>query len=801
MEETKTVELSDLVGTRKCIIQDDVKNTLDEYAKIYYASNLELGKANFDSREAVHFSNFNIIPLSKIETSQQFPIEENVVITLDMYIDSLQTGIPSKFGFGFFAEKSEEMIGLNLGYQKNFMRVDKLLEVYLKKKNLTKPLNKKRFDFPINEWINVKIEKKAKTAFISFYKGNRILAEKKLNFPYKVTTFSFYSLACSAYISNVRLNDRDDFFGILKELSLINKFLSVAKLTDKTSKNNPDKNRYLKMIKSGDEYRKTLLALPSIKYSFTTALNEKGKLQFGYGIDNSGYLLNNETQFKIILIDEKNQNFSLFEKTINPSQNNDEKGWIDKTIDLSEFSGQTVKLDFITQPAKSQGKFTLNDLNIAAWSNPIIVYPPEQSQKPNIILISIDTQRADRFGTYGYNRPTTPNIDAFAKDGIVFENAISTAPYTLPSHMSIFTSLYPSEHGVTHWTYKLDNSKTIYSEIIKEAGYRTAAFTAGSYVSGQFGFYRGFDSYYDSPYTLGENELSTTYEKAQKWLEDNHKYPFSMFFHTFEVHPPFFREDFVPDSLKDKKELSLNDNKIKWNAIYDSHVLYMDKYIGKLIGDLKRLGVYNNTIIVLTSDHGEELFDRTDELAGHGHTLYRDQIHVPLIVIYPNNIPADKRVSNIVSTIDIAPTILEYAGISIPHEFQGKSLQPLISGDKNNEKSFAYSECTNKGPERKSVVYDKYHYINIPDKRRAPGQGPISRLYPLRQRELFIFNEKPLEKTEISKGNKDSVKFLQTLIDDFISTPGKAESQEVQRNKINLDPETIKRLKALGYIK
>ncbi|HEX3035185.1 MAG TPA: sulfatase, partial [Thermodesulfobacteriota bacterium] len=255
----------------------------------------------------------------------------------------------------------------------------------------------------------------------------------------------------------------------------------------------------------------------------------------------------------------------------------------------------------------------------------VIPYPYLLSfkpERPNVILISIDTLRADHLSCYGYSRNTSPNIDRFAKDSVLFKNTIAQAPWTLPSHMSLFTSLYPSSHGVILKDRRLDNKHLTIAEILQNAGYETVAFTDDGYLSRKFG-YQGFDDFDDTSYYFhGSGGVETIYKKAVNWLRDSHPKPFFLFLHTYEVHAPF---DPPPDydiySDKNykgivevfgksndyyeriKPQMTLKDYHYVIDK-YDGGIYYTDHFLGKLFKELKDLGLYDKSIIVITSDHG-----------------------------------------------------------------------------------------------------------------------------------------------------------------------------------------------------
>ncbi len=328
----------------------------------------------------------------------------------------------------------------------------------------------------------------------------------------------------------------------------------------------------------------------------------------------------------------------------------------------------------------------------------------------NLILISIDTLRADHLGCYGYHRNTSPNIDQLAKEGILFENAFSQSYFTLPSHMSIFTSQYPSVHqmnDIENLSKYLPEYKTTLAEVLKKHGYTTVAFTGGGWVAPEFGFGQGFDNY---------TTINTFYKNTElldnvfRWLDNNQDKKFFMFIHTYTVHAPYippkpFKGMFdnnysgnIADTIKKMNSVCENkscetpyeyfhssintsDPRDVYHviALYDEGIRYVDYCIGKLLEKLKKLGLDRKTVIVLTSDHGEDLLEH-GWIAEH-HDLYDEQIHTPLIIKLPYNI--SKKVKKMVENIDIMPTVLHI--LDIPEKLSSMQGENVFSSLEKQE--------------------------------------------------------------------------------------------------------------------
>ncbi|MCH8004066.1 MAG: sulfatase [Nanoarchaeota archaeon] len=369
--------------------------------------------------------------------------------------------------------------------------------------------------------------------------------------------------------------------------------------------------------------------------------------------------------------------------------------------------------------------------------NYIPSYTPNKELKefPNIIFIVMDTLRADHVSYYGYHLNTTPNIDNIAKDSVVFDNAISSSPWSLPSHASFFTGKYTSSHGTTRANPYLNEDEITLAEVLKEKGYNTVGFVGGSYIKKTYGIGQGFNTYIDRidffEYILTFNDLnimniiSNNFPNAYKifgsdgektseelnkdifkWLDKNKAQPFFMFINYFDAHDPYnlgkeFRDKFTNKTGKDlssdgsylymfDRSDEVPQEEIDYMIeLYDTEIFFLDYNFGKFIDKLDQLGIKDNTIIIITSDHGEEFYEHGSFV--HGRTLYEEVIHVPLIFYYPKEFQS-KRIDKRVEIIGIFPTILDILDIEIPEDVDATSLLPLINNVPGYDKEFAKSE-------------------------------------------------------------------------------------------------------------
>lgn len=324
------------------------------------------------------------------------------------------------------------------------------------------------------------------------------------------------------------------------------------------------------------------------------------------------------------------------------------------------------------------------------------------SRLPHIILVSIDTLRADHLSCYGYERQTTPILDSLASQGVLFELCQAQAPWTLPSHASIFTGLTVQSHGTTLSSgneHKLDPTLASMPVFLHENGYRTAGFVNVRFLTQPFGFAAGFDHFVFDP----ENGIKAevTVNNAIAWLraelavqeETEESAPLFMFIHFWDVHAPYDPPDpfanFFTDQIREaRSEWAVGENDEVLNpgdrnlfvARYDGSVSYVDYQLGILFNELRRLEISENTLVIITSDHGEEFLEHGGVY--HGETLFQEQLHVPLIISGPG-LPAGETKSDPCGLFDLFPTMIGQTDFAIPDSLDGID---LFSGEYNSER-------------------------------------------------------------------------------------------------------------------
>jgi arylsulfatase A-like enzyme/Flp pilus assembly protein TadD len=285
-----------------------------------------------------------------------------------------------------------------------------------------------------------------------------------------------------------------------------------------------------------------------------------------------------------------------------------------------------------------------------------------------VLLVTADTLRADRLGCYGGARAATPNVDALARDGVLFEQAVTPVPLTLPAHVSLFTGTVPARHGVTsNGGHRLREEATTLAEILRARGYATAAVVAAFPLDGRFGLAQGFDLYDDrlppvGPVVNRARRGAEVTDRALGWIREKAREPWLLWLHYFDPHDPYE----PPEPFAARYA----------GAPYEGEVAYLDSCLGPAFEAARAAGRKRGTLIVFTADHGEGLGDHGEPY--HGLFLYDATVRIPLVLSLPGRLPAGTRVSSQVRLIDVLPTVLELCGGSAPPEAQGESLLGAI---------------------------------------------------------------------------------------------------------------------------
>jgi arylsulfatase A-like enzyme len=440
----------------------------------------------------------------------------------------------------------------------------------------------------------------------------------------------------------------------------------------------------------------------------------------------------------------------------------------------------------------------------------------EPEGPPNIVLITLESLRTDHLEVLGGARSTAPYLEALGGEAVVYEDAHAVTSWTLASHASIFTGLYPTAHRTTGPKSRLNDSYTTLAEILSENGYQSAGVASGPYLTTAYNLHQGFELYDDSPAEAVDLDAhaDVTNPQMESLLEEflnrqrDPTRPFFLFAYYWDPHydyipPPPYDEMFVDDECEavDVTEYEATNRvhaRIRPGQLrfvisqYDGEIRWTDESLGKLFRLLKEKGLWEDTAVVVTSDHGEEFFDHGHK--GHKHNLYAETVRVPLIIKYPRGRPRG-RDARLVSLVDLFPTILDLAGVTSPVPHQGRS---LIGPPPDSERAIYHellsifffprpgkSGMTKRVEEWFAVRQGDYKLITVPRKRRV---------------ELYHVLEDPEEKVDVAAAETAKVKELLEMLDRWQSRTQELSRGPAEAGEAELDPDALERLRSLGYL-
>jgi len=426
---------------------------------------------------------------------------------------------------------------------------------------------------------------------------------------------------------------------------------------------------------------------------------------------------------------------------------------------------------------------------------------PELAPRGPIIVIAIDTLRADHLGLYGYERDTSPRLDALAMEGTVFEHAFATASWTLPSMTSLLTGTWPREHGAGYSRARngrrrfsrLREEVPTLAELLRDVGYATGAVANVGFMSPRFGFGRGFDTYdWVSSTDEESRRAGESVDRALAWIDDNDDGPFFFMLHLFDPHrhfdaPPPFRGKFT-EAYRDRygDTLATLESRIEAErqsdlefhvAAYDEEIAYTDDQVGRFVDGLRERGLWDQALVVLTADHGESLHDHGER--GHGGTLYNELIRVPFVVWGVG--PTGMRERAPVSLVDFVPTALQWAGAPAPPGLPGTSLLGPLAGIVPFPARLIAAEIEVNGNDVQAVIRWPYKLI--------AGPGAESMM-------LFDLQRDFAETMDlVALGEPAAQQTANELRRVLLNVRRRLRGAEVQ-----LDPAEVEELRALGYI-
>ncbi len=425
--------------------------------------------------------------------------------------------------------------------------------------------------------------------------------------------------------------------------------------------------------------------------------------------------------------------------------------------------------------------------------------------KTNLLLITIDTVRADRLGCYGYPKKTSPNIDKLSENAFLFENTISQSAVTPVSHASIMTGLLPQNHRLRSLhggvNYELQPEQLTWAEIMKSNGYKTGGFVSAFPVTQHYGLHQGFDEWdqqfknNDGIGLITEKDIvntgnaqrraDVTASRTLSWLQQNAQQPFFIWTHFFDVHDPVLKP---PKEYLDQFPLALLDKTNMLRVLYDCELAFMDAEIGRILNKLEEMGVRKNTAVAIIADHGEGLGDH--QWWGHC-ILYQEQTRVPFILSIPGK-EKGERIRELTRSIDFVPTIVDLLNLNTPkkHRFDGKSLHALINKEEEKPR-VAYSESINDLSAYYNTPFEKESIYSLNDGHWKLIVHRENANY--KSFELFDLETDPRELRNLYATTPQTAERLLNQLESYQSYIDNA-------RKPKIDKKTKAQLKSLGYI-
>ena len=541
----------------------------------------------------------------------------------------------------------------------------------------------------------------------------------------------------------------------------------------------------------GRDARAAWLAPAGGRYRAVVALPDRDPV-LGLGL---GYLLESAApgrslRFRIVVTQGRGEPATVLDETVATAE---EGGWSDREVPLGRWAGERVELEFVTEAAGAGGPPPWG-----AWAAPEIVeggHDLDRRQEGfDVVLVLLDTLRADRLGSYGYQRrPTSPSLDALAARSVRFATVISQSSWTRPSIRSMLNGLYPRSRGGL--------ASPPLAEVLWAHGYRTEAITGGAQLAYKFGFSRGFERHAIERWVRATDGVVAT-------LEADRSRKHFLFLHTYEIHDPYEHRElaegmdpgrvgevFRRKTLERIGRVPTPGERAYIEALYDSGVRYTDEQLGRLLATLDERGLLERTLLIVTSDHGEEFWEHGSW--GHGRAMFDHQSRVPLIVRVPDGMrealglaEGPRVIRQQVRLVDLYPTILDLLGVPLDHRVQGRSLRPLLAG-RRLPAADAFSESTYWGPiEVKALRSERYKYLRglpkRPDETEREGWEA-----------LYDLEGDPAETVDVQEAHPPVLGRMRTLVDRIVAGGSAAADEPLPEDA---DPELVEQLRSLGYI-
>lgn len=556
----------------------------------------------------------------------------------------------------------------------------------------------------------------------------------------------------------------------------------------------PSYGGLLANVRLGDEERQAIALSRDSRLRYHLRVPEGGLLGFSAGTEGEG---------NVRLTVEVTRDGGAPAQVISVDA---DQTWSDQKVDLSRYAGKVVRIDFV---ARGEGAGRV------AWHAPRVLVParpdPEHATARNVVLLVIDTLRADKLRPFDpASRVEAPTIERLATEGTVFRLAQAPENWTKPSVASILTGLHPQTHQQKTGSAALPSSALLLSEHLKREGFGTGGFVANGYVSDRFGFEQGWDHYTNYIREGKSTEAKDVFEEAATWIEANKDERFFAYIQTIDPHVPYdppadylrmYDPSVYTGQVKPRMTGELlerakrrppavvfdPDDQRRLVALHDGEITQHDHYLGTFIERLVDLGVWEDTLLVVTSDHGEEFNDHGSW--GHGHSIYQELLHVPLMFRLPSTVPAGQVVNDAVSTLDVSATVTELLGVPPMPANEGTSLTPWMWGTRRARPAVAFSDFQD---DRRVITTGRWKLI---------VRGNLTST-------MFDLEADPRERTELdASAHPVGRRYARTLLGQFLGSTDRSDwlSAE-QKGGTRLDKEnaemddTIRdQLRALGY--
>jgi arylsulfatase A-like enzyme len=560
--------------------------------------------------------------------------------------------------------------------------------------------------------------------------------------------------------------------------------------------------------------RRALVGTNGRRYSFYLVVPHDGVLVFDYGADQ-------KTTFRVDVTADGSPEGktpalateTVFERTERA------QSWKEAQADLSKWAGKLVRLDLVTAPAAegSAGK--------AGWGEPEIMRPGDGPEVPvvtpaarakNLIVIVVDTVRKDVYEPFVQkSRVKAPVMKGLAKESVWFDAAYANAPWTKPSTATILSGLYPATHKAEGFRSVLPKEVTLLSEHLQERGFETGAFVGNAFISDDFGFNKGWSYFSNYAREDKPTEAVRLFKDALAWVKKRDPQKrFFLYMQTMDPHVPYavpesYLKRYYPGSYegrlgeaftgKETKDfnagrIQLTEEEKKYvRALYDAEVAYHDHYLGELIKGLRESGVLEDTLLVITNDHGEELFERGE--LGHGHSLYDEQIAAPLLMRYPKLLPKGRRVDVPVGLVDLPATFCELLSVDQMEGMEGQSMRPVIFDRLPQEATYAVYDLT-----------EHPRSVRLGRKGIGVRLGDYKLIVGAKKTNLFDIKNDPAERDDLAESHSIAHRGCEVYLGEGIAIPSKfhrltgvVQKKKFEPGKAKIDPKLRRQLQALAY--